>query len=507
MTTKARGIAMMAALLTLLAVAAGYSYLAWTPILNDFGGDSAVYLHMAAYYSPFMPADGVAAYFARQSQYPPVYPLLLAFTGGAGNLLVAHQATAACLVAAIAAFFFWLRREGISTGLAVAYALGVALLPGVSIQAMYLLSEAPFLFFCALSLCAMAGMSREQTWGWVLTGSLAAAGAYLTRTVGIAVVLVWLGLLLLHRPGRWRIAAAACLLPILIWTALAPREGAGYFAIFQAKLAGGVGGYLEGLLRQCTSILGAWPVNLSGSRGHGVGSSILGLAAAYAWFRRLLAGKPDALLVGVYLGIIMLWPFPAESTRLLMPMVPILLGELMLHAKEARFVPPKLARFYPPSVLVILAVTVLPQQAIVLQRFGEPLAPELADYRRTFYWFDAQSQGERVAQLTGRQRIDQSLQELGALVPAGECIYSIKPALVGHYAQRISVATPLDKAAPAGIKCRYVHMLPLATPTYSSSLYPFNEWRDRLEVVKTFTLVPNDDSSPLIGVLARIKPD
>jgi hypothetical protein len=86
--------------LAFLVLAVAYLIWGWSSVLGDFGGDNAVYLLTAQYLSPYAPASDLAAQFARGSAFPPLFPLLLALTGGGESLLTAHIVTVSCLLVA-----------------------------------------------------------------------------------------------------------------------------------------------------------------------------------------------------------------------------------------------------------------------------------------------------------------------------------------------------------------------------------------------------------------------
>ena len=73
-----------------------YSYWTWTTQLNDFGGDSAVYLLTAQHWSLFGETNPAAKQFVAATSFPPLYPLLLAFFAAGNAWLLAHQVTALC---------------------------------------------------------------------------------------------------------------------------------------------------------------------------------------------------------------------------------------------------------------------------------------------------------------------------------------------------------------------------------------------------------------------------
>jgi len=80
-------------LLALTFIATAYYLWTWSDVLAHFGGDNAYYLLTANYLSPYSSANPVASYYSGISQYPPLYPLLLALSGGGESLLMAHIVT------------------------------------------------------------------------------------------------------------------------------------------------------------------------------------------------------------------------------------------------------------------------------------------------------------------------------------------------------------------------------------------------------------------------------
>ena len=86
-----------------------YYFWGWSHVLGDLGGDNAYYLLTARHFSPWSTHSDVATYFATHSQYPPLYPLVLAILGGGESLLVAHLITVTCLLLTFVVFYTWLR--------------------------------------------------------------------------------------------------------------------------------------------------------------------------------------------------------------------------------------------------------------------------------------------------------------------------------------------------------------------------------------------------------------
>ncbi|MDQ3697932.1 MAG: hypothetical protein M3373_07895 [Gemmatimonadota bacterium] len=193
------------------------------------GNDDALYLLLARSLRALTYRDLWDAATPWHSQYPPLYPALLAVTGAlAGDRMDVHLAVNILLSAgALLVFFDAARRVAPWPGL---LALATAALnPSLLRAAGAIASEPLFLFLVALTLrMLIVGAPSVRT----RAGAAASAiGGSLARGAGVTLVgavgLLWL----LER--RWRdavvLAAVAALTagPWLIWTAIAPDQVAG----------------------------------------------------------------------------------------------------------------------------------------------------------------------------------------------------------------------------------------------------------------------------------------
>ena len=161
-----------------------YSYWTWTSQLNDFGGDSAVYLLTAQHWSFFGETNPAASQFAAATSFPPLYPLLLAVFAAGNAWLLAHQVTALCGVGSLFVLWRCLRVAEVPlVDSLVAIAL-LALVPGFYLQALYIHSEFLFLLFNSICLYAVSRLERETRVSFIVIASLSAAAAYLTRSIG-----------------------------------------------------------------------------------------------------------------------------------------------------------------------------------------------------------------------------------------------------------------------------------------------------------------------------------
>ena len=317
----------------------------------DDGGDNAAYLALArslledgSYRELWDPA-------ARpHTQYPPVWPLVLAGAMAAGiGPWFGFKAIAALFSAAAVAFaYLWARRVSTS-GVALGTGLLLAVGMGVVSHAGRELSDVPFWTFTMLALWAFARWKPEGEARGAVIPVLATAAlvlAYLTRAAALpmlaaaAVSLAW--------QRRWRALAvvAAGVGPAALLWALRRRAlgGDGYGAYvwyvdpYRPELgSAGAGALVARVGRNFVDYAhDQLPFLLTGYRGGGLawvlGSAVVALAAT-GWALRLRdrrAGLAEWWLP-LYLGLVLLWPAEWAGERFLLPALPVLL----VHAGEA----------------------------------------------------------------------------------------------------------------------------------------------------------------------------
>lgn len=449
-------------------LAAIYLPWTWSDQLGSLGGDSAVYLLSARTYAAYLPPDDVARAVAVESQFPPLYPALLAATGGAEDLRIAHVATTACLLAAFAAFYAALTAVGLSRPLAIAGVAVFAALPGSALQSLELLSESLYL---ALSLGGLACLLRASPGGasrqyWVATTMLAAA--LMTRSAGVALIPALAIVLWRNRPRGWPWMPVLVVLPALAW-ALQRRGEHGY--------SNDVLGYLGMPWTQVVEQLAA----NAGAFAWGIGANIvqtaalpwvtwiLALPCAAMLLLRLARFEPDAWYVLAYVAMLILWPYPAEARRLAWVILPWLLCYVLLAGWmiAARPWPGRPAfhaalRWLAPAILALVA---LPTVLWLLERRFDPEVAKSPALARLPEWYEPDASVART-QAGLHLGMAAAIRELGQQVPAEECIHSIKPALVAFLARRDGFIPPfpdLDDASfrqwLAHPRCRYVLLL------------------------------------------------
>jgi hypothetical protein len=336
------------AFLVLLALAAPATIaFSWQGVIASLGDDSVSYLTLARYFSPFSSDPLVAPWAKYHSHFPPLFPLMLAFTGGAQSFLAAHLMVGAWALAALCLVYRYaaLRLESAFAGFALAAIF--LLTPSAWISIRSILSEPMYL---ALSLAALLYHDRrlDENAGrraWIVFALLLAA-AYLTRVAGLALLAAYVVHLTvrtiarrkLSTPSPWAFLPMA--LPVLLsglWLALRPHQQMDNYQMTVHDIARAwltSPGATAAISWE--SLFSGWMASFTGDSG--VGSSMriafgavgfMGVAGALLGARR---NRLDSWYVLASLAMLFLWVFPEDNERrLLYPLIALLL----VHAAEA----------------------------------------------------------------------------------------------------------------------------------------------------------------------------
>ncbi|HEY6967235.1 MAG TPA: hypothetical protein VI229_07185 [Burkholderiales bacterium] len=434
---------------------------AWQPTLATFADDSVSYLVMAQVFSPFQPASpAVAAAFAREAFYPPLFPLLLALAGAAHDLAWAHALVALLLAAALPLAYRLGVRWLESRGAALAALACIALAPSLWINARGILSET---LFCLLLVSTFLVLEQEKNASWKL-GVLMAAMA-LTRTAALPMIVTYGLWAAVKGDGargdlRARLRAAAPALAALaaygLWVLVQPSQTEGdYAGILRDKgqgLFGGPAGFgtalAASLLRQANAIAEGWAGSLlvywiEGRPLRFALASAVGLLAVAGVALRMRRGKADGWMAAAYLATLLAWPFYEQMERFLFPLLPVLLLYAFLAAGAAlRAASGKPALAH--TVLAALLLTlVLPAMAFFYQRaHAEGRVVEINDWYRTPDPVRARLRAEV------HLRLMDDMNAIRELTPPEARVMWVAPAYVALLAGRRGLAAPDPRLAP-----------------------------------------------------------
>jgi hypothetical protein len=464
-----------------LFLAFSYYIWTWSDNLRDLGGDNAVYLLTAKYYSPWSEHSDVAADFARASTYPPLFPFLLASANLGEHVAIAHAMTTSFLLAAVFCFYFWMRALGQSLLIAGISALVFALMPGTYVQALSILSENLYLLCTLGALVAVARFEKDREVRWLWMAAVSVTLSMLTRSAGMAVYVAFLAYLIIWRaPQRWGLGIAA-LLPFAFWQLLHGLNQPGYLSFFVHKYESSAQpGLLAQLYGQIIAVSNGWIENFAVNP---VGVSVAAIIGAVclagmAW--RTYLKRFDGFYALAYLLIIILWPFPAESKRLVFPIMPVLLAQgvmLMAVLPELSFSNRRfrvaVLFFFSSIFLISFPAAVLTATQFIRGGLGDGGYINVA---RTGILSD-----DRLMWAGEINAVENDLRKIRVRFKDRDCIYSIKPSIVSFYTAVKSLAPPPERITAdefgrmtAKSGCRFFYVMAFVSPTYKESLYPFD---------------------------------
>ena len=429
------------------------------PVLATFADDSVSYLVMAQVFSPWQAASpAVAAAFAREALYPPLFPLLLALAGAAHDLAWAHTLTALLLAAALPLAYLLGARWLGSRGAAVAALACIALLPSLWINAKGILSET---LFCLLLVAAFLDLERGADGAaaslrrpWLL--GLLLAGLALTRTAALPMIAV-LALWLAAQPAtdwRGRLRAAAPALAALaaygLWVLLRPAHtGEDYGQILSdkgAQFLGGPGGLAGSLAasvaRQANAILEGWAGSLmiywvEGRPARFALASFAGALALAGLALRLRRGRADAWMSAAYLATLLAWPFHEQMERFLFPLVPALVLYAFQAAGEGMAALQRPGTVGHALLAALLLSLSLPAMAFIYQR-----AQIAGPHRAITDWYRQPDLARARVRAQTHLDLMGDLREVRRLTQPGDRVMWVAPSYVALLAERRGVAAP-----------------------------------------------------------------
>jgi hypothetical protein len=361
-----------------------FAAFSWHDGLATVSDDSVSYLVQArAYAGAATPA--VREWLGNAAHFPPLFPLLLAATGGAADFIRAHLVVAVCAALALVPLHAFASRV---TGPRAATVLVVLFLltPTAWISELGILSEPLFLLvtFWALAWHAASTARDAPSMRARLGLGVVLAAALLTRSAGVALLAAYGAWALMHA-FRERDPAPALLLPLLpvailvgAWLAARPPlQGENYAQVLHNAWGLLVAAPAFFAAKSAEYVSSAWVGSFT-SESHVYGGTRLVLLAAGALAlagaaRAALANRLDGWYALAYVAMLGVWLFPEETTRrLLYPVVP--LG--LLHAGEAvhaigRRLVPQRAGWIAAAAAVIVAAFSFPAVALIASKAAD----------------------------------------------------------------------------------------------------------------------------------------
>ena len=419
--------------------------------------DSIFYLMFADFYQAIVTGGAVppdVAEMYRGSRYPPLFPLLLAlFDAGTDHPVRALCVTNATALLAAAVLWLWLRRESMPRGLATAATLAAILTPASLLWLLDPVSE-PLQVLLTVAACALAvggGASRALTIAALVALMPLARMAALPFVIS-AVLWLWRS-----RALSVRIRALGTVVMVLPGMAWAAYRALATSAETYTSAVVGPGSRLN--VSDPLAWLGheAWRViegvgrlwHLPWEAAAPAFAAVLLALAAIGCVERLKRNMIDALYLPAYLGLVLVWPYPAETERLLIVVIPFLLVCAMDGVRAlAASLAVRNAAPVGAAVPALLLAASLPALAQFAGRAAIPLDPELAGYKREVAFLTEPSEAWARVIPGVYLRLQRTIEALPQVVPVHACIYAPSPFVVRYWGRRLAWPYPRDLADP-----------------------------------------------------------
>jgi hypothetical protein len=401
-------------------------YLGWFVVFDgftSFHGDAGSYLLIARKWSPWL-APGFAEISTWPLQsYPPIYPLLLAFSSGSQSLWGAHLLTLLCLGAALALFFRY-HCSPISPLLGLMIAALFLLLPGTLYTSFGIMSENLFLALVLLVLGLAHG--KDESPGLWISLYVCLALAILTRSAGLALIPA----LIMIRPGKYTISYCFCsLLTLLVWNQISPLAHLPGYLDFLKDLS--LADHFQFVRLNISQLPLAWQTYLAGPLQSLPLATASWLSFAIVLFftmSRASHGHLEALFCLCFFLVLLLWPFPTNY-RFIQPVVLILL--LQPAAALGK-------RSWP--VYLLIALPLFAAQSELWQRYwkADP------DQRHSRDYYLLEDQTEARSRAAGYAEVQIQMIASASLIEPDAVVAAVKPAYYALLSQRAAVPLRAD---------------------------------------------------------------
>jgi hypothetical protein len=162
------------------------------------------------------------------------------------------------------------------------------------------------------------------------------------------------------------------------------------------------------------------------------------LIAVCGWFARIRRLQPDAVFLAIYVGLVIYWPYPTETARLLAVTMPV----VALCAWEGAVVLAHLTRIKPVggfnsiaavSVCALGIYASAPKWMDIGERMALPLDAELAQAKRSIAYFTVPVEAARYyAELN--TRVAELIRAVPSEIDSGACVWAAFPPLAAYLA-------------------------------------------------------------------------
>lgn len=489
-------------LVAIIAAVALASWVAAHPPLPGLFSDSINYLQVAEYFKAAWAGTLVDAHreqFA-DTRFPPLYPLVLAMAGAGLQQWDAAVHLAALLVAGYFALALLFLRQQTGSAIVALVLVPVAVLTPQLVEWLLLPLSEPLYAIIVLAALLAANAKASP----VLATAALVSLAPLCRSAGLALIVAYVAWLATQRnvaPSRRVLGILIAVLPAAAWAwfrATQPVLG-GYAESLSIEAtihaAGGLGAFVSQQVAAITAGASAWldpatPVIAQ------AGALVLAVPAIVGLVLRTRERRLDAWYLLAYLGIVAIWPYPAETPRLLSVAAPLLMLAAwtgIRHAFERHGTDALRANAQGLAAVALAAIALAAsftgyQRLFDRTTMGVPEALEPA--RRWTHFLNTPDPVAAYDWAETLVRTAYLVDDAVANVPAGACVYTNFRAFVDMRSAGAlrTVETPLaltaDTAVAAMAACDWVLVTQLGSPQRRQPpLYPLDSLGARASVV------------------------
>lgn len=318
------------AYIALILTFAIYSYalisFVWIDGLTSFASDSANYMLMALYLSPWQaPSNAVVEVWPYQF-YPPFYPIILALTGAAHSFVSAHVLTTVFFLVSLPLIYYFFKQTIKHHWHAVFITALFALTPSTFLNTLGILSENLYILLSFVILLMFRNLYRYDTKITVIFGLIFSA-LILTRSIGVSLFAAFL-IIGFNQYKDNKISSKQFFIPVFITVlvniiakllnkSILPTP---YLNQLQALDISGQPVVL--INTWFTSWQYYWVDELYAPN---IILIILGILSFTGLAVRSFKLKVDALYVVFYIAILLVWPHPGQALRFVYPIFPLLI--------------------------------------------------------------------------------------------------------------------------------------------------------------------------------------
>jgi len=307
-----------------------YSYVSlnfvWHDNLSTFASDSANYMLMGLYMSPWKEASPPIQALWQFQDFPPFFPFILAITGTVHNMYAAHIMTTIFLIISLPLIYMISRRYFASNWQALGITIIFSLSPSTWLNNLGILSENLYIYISLLVLMLFPNQSKSELSFSVLLGLLFTL-LILTRTIGVSMFFAYIivGFVMWKNKS---LSIYKFITPIILTISLTLLSK----LINQATVPSQ---YIQqfselNIFGQPEVLLEAW---FAAWQYYWVDDLIIphllvlliGILACIGIIIRLRQLKLDAFYVLLYLCILLVWPHPGQALRFIYPIHALLI--------------------------------------------------------------------------------------------------------------------------------------------------------------------------------------